>query len=119
MIEAIRALLVLPPGSSDVDPLSAWFLLVVLGTGAAAAAYGVPYLSAERPHRQVAYAHAQLAILIAALVGVVVARSVVSFLVAWEIMAVTAWLLVIFEHDHAEVRRAGFISSSRTPARSS
>lgn len=92
-----------------LDPLSAWFALIILGVGAGIAVYGAHYMSAERPARRVGTAHLLLAILIVALTGVVTARSIVAFLAPWEVMAVSAWLLVIFERDHAEVRRAGFV----------
>ncbi|HEX9893273.1 MAG TPA: proton-conducting transporter membrane subunit [Gemmatimonadales bacterium] len=102
-----------PPGPGGgwygLDPLSAWFLLIVLGVGAAAALYGIPYLAHDRGRRRVGIAHLLLAILLVALSGVVTARTIIAFLTAWEVMAVSAWLLVIFESEKAEVRRAGFI----------
>ena len=92
-----------------LDLLSAWFLLVVLGVGATIAAYGVPYLRPERGHRHVGLAHLLLAVLIVSLAGVVTARTIIAFLVSWEVMALTAWLLVIFEHDRPEVWDAGTV----------
>ncbi len=92
-----------------IDPLSGFFLLIVCAVGAAAALYGVPYLAAERVHRPVASAHLLTAIEIAALAMVVVARSALPFLIAWEVMAVLAYFLVAFESDQVAVRRAGLI----------
>ncbi len=92
-----------------LDRLSAWFLLTVLGVGTAAAIYGTDYLAPERHERPTAAAHALLAVLLVALAGVVTSQAVVPFLIAWEVMAVSAFLLVIFESEQAEVRRAGFI----------
>ena len=92
-----------------LDLLSAWFLVIVLGVGGCTAWYGVRYLAEEREHRPVGAAHLGLALLLVALAGVVTARGIVPFLIAWEVMAVTAWLLVMFEHEQAEVRQAGFI----------
>ncbi len=100
------------PGGSWVfglDLLSAWFLLPILVVGAAAAVYGTGYLAVERGERPTAAAHGLLAILLVALVGVVTAQAVVPFLIAWEVMAVSGFLLVIFESEKAEARRAGFI----------
>src|SRR5574342_347813 len=45
----------------------------------------------------------------AALALTVTARAAVPFLIAWEVMAVTAYLLVVLEHEHPAVRRAGMI----------
>ena len=92
-----------------LDRLSAWFLLTVLAAGTAAAIYGTAYLAPERHERPTAAAHALFAVLLVALAGVVTSQAVVPFLIAWEVMAVCAYLLVVFESDRAEVRRAGFI----------
>jgi len=92
-----------------LDALSAWFLILVLGVGTGTAWYGVRYLAEERDHRPVSAAHALLAVLLLAIAGVVTAQRVVAFLIAWEVMAVSAWLLVMFYHQQVEVRRAGFI----------
>ena len=92
-----------------LDPLSAWFAVMFLGVGAAIAVYGAHYLARERPARRVGGAHLLLAVLITGLTGVVTARTIVAFLAAWEVMAISAWLLVIFERQHAEVRRAGLL----------
>lgn len=101
----------LPGGvwSFGLDALSAWFLLPVLGVGACAGAFGTGYLDSERGHRSVAATHALFALLLVGLTGVVAAQSVMPFLWAWEIMAISAYLLVMHEHEQAEVRRAGLI----------
>jgi hydrogenase-4 component B len=92
-----------------LDPLSAWFTVLFLGVGGTIAVYGTSYMARERPERQVGGAHLLLAVLILGLTGVVTARTIVAFLAAWEVMAISAWLLVIFERQHAEVRRAGLV----------
>ena len=92
-----------------LDALSAWFLLPVLGVGACAGVFGTGYLDAERGHRSVAATHGLFALLLVGLSGVVTARSVVPFLAAWEIMAISAYLLVMHEHERTEVRQAGLI----------
>jgi hydrogenase-4 component B len=92
-----------------IDLLSAAFVLVVLGPGLASAWYGMRALGAERDHRPVSAARALIALELVALALVVTARGVVPFLVAWEVMAVLAYFLVIFEHERAEVRRAGLV----------
>lgn len=97
------------PWTFGLDQLSAWFLLPVLGVGACAGVFGIGYLRPEREHRAVGPSHALFALLIVTLVGVVTARAVAPFLVAWEVMAVSAYLLIMLEHEKAEVRRAGFI----------
>jgi formate hydrogenlyase subunit 3/multisubunit Na+/H+ antiporter MnhD subunit len=92
-----------------LDALSAVFVLAILTVGAACGYYGLAYLDHERGHRAVGAAHLLLALLVTSLALAVAARAVVPFLIAWEVMAVLAYLLVVFEHERAEVRRAGLI----------
>lgn len=99
------------PWAFGLDGLSAAFLLVVLGPGLASALYGARALPGEGAARSRAAAAARclFTVELAALALVVLARAVVPFLVAWEVMAVLAYFLVAFESDRAEVRRAGLI----------
>ncbi|MGH7521200.1 MAG: proton-conducting transporter membrane subunit [Gemmatimonadales bacterium] len=99
----------LGPWVFGLDALSAVFLLAILGVGAACAFYGLSYLAHERAHRAVGAAHLLFALLVATLALVVVARAALPFLIAWEGMAVAAYLLVVLEHERPEVRRAGNI----------
>jgi hydrogenase-4 component B len=92
-----------------LDALSGVFVLTILIVGTACAFYGVAYLAHERGHRAVAAAHLLIALLITALVLAVVARAAAPFLIAWEVMALLAYFLVIFEHERPAARRAGLI----------
>jgi hydrogenase-4 component B len=101
----------LPGGAWVVglDPLSAWFLLIIALVGAATAVYGVTYLAGERSHRSVVPAHLGFAVLVASMMGVVLAQAAVLFLMAWELMAVSAYFLIVYEAERAEVARAGLV----------
>jgi hydrogenase-4 component B len=101
----------LGPWIFGLDPLSAAFLLAILVVGAACAFYGLTYLAREREEGRhvVGVAHLVLALLVTALALTVIARAAVPFLVAWEVMAVAAYLLVVFQHERPEVRRAGLL----------
>jgi hydrogenase-4 component B len=92
-----------------IDALSAWFLVVVLGAGAGIVAFGVPYLGSDSRQRRVRVAHLLLSVLLAALAGVVTARSIVAFLACWEVMALAAYFLVIFDYEKREVWGAGMV----------
>jgi formate hydrogenlyase subunit 3/multisubunit Na+/H+ antiporter MnhD subunit len=48
-------------------------------------------------------------LMLASMVLVLLARGAVILLVAWEIMTLASYLLVTFEHEEAEVRRAGWV----------
>lgn len=97
------------PWVFGLDALSAVFLLAILSVGTACAFYGLTYLAPERGRRAVGAAHLLLAVLVASLSLAVVARAALPFLIAWEVMAVAAYLLVVLEHERHEVRRAGMI----------
>jgi formate hydrogenlyase subunit 3/multisubunit Na+/H+ antiporter MnhD subunit len=115
VIPAVVALFGAPAAASGgsfpfgIDALSAWFLLLPLGVGAAIALYGVSYLLGGHDERRAGAAHLLLSVLIVSMAGVIAARTIVAFLVSWEIMAIAAYFLVIFEHREPGVGRAGMI----------
>jgi hydrogenase-4 component B len=92
-----------------IDPLSAVFLLAVLVVGAANAVYGAAYMVGSANTRVSRQANATYAVLVAVLAVVVTAQSVMLFLIAWEMMAISSFLLIMTNHHQAQVRRAGFI----------
>jgi hydrogenase-4 component B len=88
-----------------LDPLGAWFMLIVAIVGVAGAVYGIGYASGETASRPVQVA---LPVFIAAMLLVPAAASVTSFLVFWELMALSSLVLVLSEHrSRPEVRGAG------------
>ena len=97
------------PWHYGLDPLSAWFTLLLCIVAAATVGYGVTYLAPERDHRRIGPPHALFALLVAAMLGVFAARAIVPFLLAWELMAVSAYFLIVFEHDRPGVRGAGMV----------
>jgi formate hydrogenlyase subunit 3/multisubunit Na+/H+ antiporter MnhD subunit len=111
--ESLRAELPwsLPGGalSFGLDPLSAFFLVPVLGLSALAAIYGRAYLSTNTDLRRVAASWFFFNGLCAAMIAVTLARNGILFLVAWETMSLCAYVLVSFDHERAEARRAGWI----------
>ena len=97
-----------------LDALSAFFVVVIALVGAAAAMFGIGYFAHERRRGSAGAAHGGVALLVVALLLVVAARSAVAFLLAWEAMAVLAFALVMFDHEHAATRRAGFVYLAAT-----
>jgi formate hydrogenlyase subunit 3/multisubunit Na+/H+ antiporter MnhD subunit len=92
-----------------LDPLSAFFLAPVLVLGGLAAIYGRTYMLAYRARKSLGASTCAFSVLMAAMVTVVLARSTVLFLVAWEAMTLSSYLLVTFEHEDKDVRRAGLV----------
>ena len=92
-----------------LDPLSAVFLLVILFVGGACAVFGTRYVATDRARHSTWFSQLAFAVLITVIALLVAARSVVLFLIAWEMMAISSYVLIVTDHDHAEVRRAGLI----------
>src|SRR5262249_57181227 len=93
----------------ELDALSAFFVIPILGLTALAAIYGSQYLQAYAGRKSLGASWFFYNLLTASMVLVVVARNGVLFLVAWEVMAVTSYFLVTFEGEKDSVRRAGWI----------
>lgn len=92
----------------EIDPLSAAFLVPILGLSSVAAVYGFGYLSAHR-EKNIGVAWFFYNLLVVGMTLVVVARNGVLFLVAWELMSLASFFLVTFDYERPEVCRAGCI----------
>jgi hydrogenase-4 component B len=92
-----------------IDPLSAVFLLAVLGIGATTAVFGIFYTVDSHAPGAGHHGHTVFALLVAALAVLVTAQTVTLFLCAWECMAIGTYLLILTEDTHADARRAGLI----------
>jgi formate hydrogenlyase subunit 3/multisubunit Na+/H+ antiporter MnhD subunit len=98
------------PGGSlalALDPLSAFFLVLIAVITPLAAIFGAGYLARHRPGGGTRSASFFFCLLAASMMLVVAARNGVLFLVAWETMTLTSWVLVVFDHDQEAVRSAG------------
>ncbi|HVW27403.1 MAG TPA: proton-conducting transporter membrane subunit [Polyangiaceae bacterium] len=93
----------------DVDPLSAFFLLPVFVLGAIVAFYGRTYLDAYRAEKALGVPWLAYNVLLASMVVVLTARHALLFLAAWEVMSLSSYVLFVFEHERAEVQRAGWV----------
>ncbi|MBP2563145.1 formate hydrogenlyase subunit 3/multisubunit Na+/H+ antiporter MnhD subunit [Neorhizobium galegae] len=89
-----------------LDPLAAFFLVVVNLGGAFASLYGLGYGRHEHaPHRVLPFFPAFL-------VGmnlVILSDDAFTFLLSWEFMSLASWALVMAHHRDAGNRRAGYI----------
>lgn len=100
-----------PVGSFSIamDPLSAFFAAAILVISAMAAVFGASYLKHYEGKRNLGIHWAFFNLLVASMLMVAVARDSMLFLLAWEVMSLSSFFLVIFEHEKAEVQRAGWI----------
>ncbi|MBN1144411.1 MAG: hypothetical protein JXA72_08305 [Bacteroidales bacterium] len=91
-----------------LDSISAWFILVTNFTMLMGILYGRQYLR-HHPARSADMSMHYISYLLnhAALTGIYFIQNMLAFLCAWEIMAITAFILVIFEHARMETLKAG------------
>ncbi len=101
----------LPGGSfyAEIDPLSAFFLVPILGLSLVSAIYGSQYMMAFAGKKSLGASWFFYNFLVAGMAMAVVARNAVLFLVAWEVMALASFFLVTFENEKPEAREAGWI----------
>lgn len=102
-IEGINAALTV-----QVDGLSALFLGLIAFLGTVAALYSIDY--AAHPHyarESLTRYYPLLLIFLASIVGVVVSWDLLFFIVWWELMTLTSYVLVVFEADNPTSLRAG------------
>jgi len=95
--------------SLDMDSLSAVFAAPLLAVVALAAIYGRGYLAGMAGGRRLALHWAFYDILGGSMLLVVTAADGFLFLVGWEVMALSSFLLVLHGHEEGSVRRAGWI----------
>jgi formate hydrogenlyase subunit 3/multisubunit Na+/H+ antiporter MnhD subunit len=89
-----------------LDSLSAFFLAVVDLGGVAASVYAIGYGAHEKERARILPFFCAF---LAAMNLVVLADDAFLFLVAWEMMSLTSWALVLAHHRSDENRRASFI----------
>jgi formate hydrogenlyase subunit 3/multisubunit Na+/H+ antiporter MnhD subunit len=93
----------------EADALSAFFLTAIFGLGAVAALYGAGYLATSSRRRTLGPAWLAFNVLLASMALVVVSRQAVLFLVAWEVMSLSAFVCITLDREDAEVARAGWV----------
>ena len=95
--------------SIRLDPLSAYFNVTLAVLAAAVSIYSFGYLKEMEGRRNLGAFGFFFNLLLMSLALVFTASNVFFFLVAWEVMALTAFCLVSFEHEKKEARDAGVL----------
>ena len=95
------------PAQVGVDPLSAWFFLPIFLISGCSALYARSYWHADHHCTNVRKMTFFFGMMTASMSGVLLARDGISFLFAWEIMALSAYFLVSTEDEKQEVNEAG------------
>ena len=93
-----------------LDPLAGFFLLLIGIVTIAVSLFGPGYIR-EYEHGKHPLSALGLftGLFVTGMLMVVVAADAFSFMVAWELMSVSSYFLVVYQHEHSANRRAGFI----------
>lgn len=91
-----------------IDSLSGWFILLINFTLVTGALYGLHYMKSYKEQTSNISLHCIAYLLVqSTLTMICVVQHALVFLLAWEIMALSAFLLVIFEHYKRDTVKAG------------
>ncbi len=100
--------LITGPVNIRIDALSAWFMLIINFIFVAGCFYGLFYMKAYQSQKNNLTLHSiAFFFLYAALVSLCVIQNSLVFLIVWEVMAISAFLSVIFEHEKMATIKAG------------
>ena len=92
----------------EIDSLSAFFLAILFLIAILSALFGGGYLLAYRDKKALGPVWFFYNLLIASMAWVITARNGLLFLMAWEMMSITSFFLVMFDREKEEVRIAGW-----------
>lgn len=96
------------PIALRIDYLSAWFIMVISFTFLTGAWYGVQYMKKYINDTGKLQIHAIAYVLVyLALIDICMVQNALVFLVAWEIMALSSFIIVVFKWEKRETLRAG------------
>ncbi|HET6454619.1 MAG TPA: proton-conducting transporter membrane subunit [Armatimonadota bacterium] len=92
-----------------IDKLSAIFLLVLPFVGLASMVYAIEYMGKVYAGQSPARYYPFALLLMGAIVGVVASSDLFFFIVFWELMTLTSWVLVWFDREDATKVRAAWV----------
>ena len=91
-----------------IDNLSAFFVIFISIVSTLGIIYSNGYLKGYIEKGKEVSAHAVfLPMLMASMLGVVTVQNAIAFLIIWELMSLSSFFLVIFEHEKKEVLNSG------------
>jgi len=91
------------------DPLSIFFLFVILAVCLPSAVYSIGYLNKKYSKGKIIYNWFLLAAFIASMAAVVACGNALIFLIAWEIMSLVSYFFVVFDSGEEKSVKAGMI----------
>lgn len=90
---------------AGIDPLSAFFMIPLLVLAAASSLYGMRYFGTHPAGRSHWFF---FSLLVSGMVMVLLARNALLFILAWEIMSLSSFFLVIHDKRNPDAIRAGW-----------
>ena len=91
-----------------IDALSGWFILTINFTIVTGAIYGLNYMKQYLKQESNITMHCIAYVLVhSALIGICSVQNGMVFLILWEIMALSSFILIIFEYYKQQTLRAG------------
>ena len=91
-----------------LDPLAAFFVLLISLCGATVSVYALGYVRELYGRYSIGALGSLFNAFLLSMTLVVLADDGFFFLLVWELMSLSSYFLVVTEHDKAEVRHAGF-----------
>jgi hydrogenase-4 component B len=89
----------------QIDGLSAFFLLAIFAVCLLAAIYSFHYMDNTEKALRTATNYFFFSLLIASMALVVVAANMITFMLAWELMSLSSFFLVIYDHQPRKTER--------------
>lgn len=91
-----------------IDALSAWFIIIIDITSITGVLYGAGYLKSSVADSQLITFHWILYIIFqASMLAVSMVQHSIAFIVAWELMSLASFMLVLFDYTNPKVLKAG------------
>ncbi|MBW2440046.1 MAG: hydrogenase [Deltaproteobacteria bacterium] len=93
----------------QVDALSAFFLVAIYTICLLAALYSYHYMDDSQKSLRTAGSYFFFSLLTVFMALVVTASNLITFMLAWEIMSLSSFFLVIYTYEAGENRKAGYL----------
>jgi len=95
--------------SFQMDSISAFFLIPIFIISPLAVLYSINYMENPRQSMRTALNYFFNAILIASMALVACANNIPTFALAWELMSLSSYFLVVYDYEKKETRKAGYL----------
>lgn len=93
----------------SIDLLSTFFLFILFSIGLIVSLYAPKYTQKYINIKNLSLLGLGYNLFLLSMVGVIVAGNAFTFLIMWETMSLLSFLLVLYEHEQAEVRRSSLL----------